>query len=194
MQASRKSKSGRVLHIRTETIDTGERKQIFGYSARHVITRGITEIWEAGKQLPPSKAETDGWYIDPPAAWLRLHPPTASGYRYFITTSGLSDEVKFVETGEPETGFPLLTILTHRTTIKTQDGQYITHTSVHRKEVTEFSEDPLDASLFLPTQGFRRVIQLPGDHPLSFGFRSRLRWEMCKDALGSVPLKFRLAG
>src|SRR2546427_1413107 len=31
--------SGRTVHVRTETIDTGERREIFGYTARHVIIR-----------------------------------------------------------------------------------------------------------------------------------------------------------
>lgn len=81
-------KSGRTVQINTETIDTGERKQIFSYTARHVITRTITQTWEAGKELPSKEAETDCWYIDPPAAWLRLHPPSPSGYRYFLTSNG----------------------------------------------------------------------------------------------------------
>ncbi len=31
--------SGRTVHVRTETIDTGERKEMFEYTARRVIIR-----------------------------------------------------------------------------------------------------------------------------------------------------------
>lgn len=49
--------------IETTTEDTGERKEMFGYTARHVIT--------TRKQIPlvessqiPQETVTDGWYID----------------------------------------------------------------------------------------------------------------------------------
>src|SRR5271157_1240569 len=31
-------KSGKTRHYRIETVDTGERREVFGYTARHVIT------------------------------------------------------------------------------------------------------------------------------------------------------------
>ncbi len=55
--------SGGTLSVTIETIDTGERKQMFGFTARHLIIRQ--------KQVPCPKAvsqgnesEQDGWYID----------------------------------------------------------------------------------------------------------------------------------
>src|SRR5215475_12306059 len=55
--------SGGTLQIWIENIDTGERKQIFGHMARHIITR---EKRVAGPRAcsKPSETETDGWYID----------------------------------------------------------------------------------------------------------------------------------
>ncbi|HMF78969.1 MAG TPA: hypothetical protein VK604_25145 [Bryobacteraceae bacterium] len=40
-----------------------------GYTARHVIVRN-NDVCDAE---PLSASECDGWYIDPPAAWLELH-------------------------------------------------------------------------------------------------------------------------
>src|SRR5215475_10655792 len=55
--------SGGTLKIWIENIDTGERKEIFGHMARHIITR---EKRVAGPRAcsKPSETETDGWYID----------------------------------------------------------------------------------------------------------------------------------
>ena len=73
------TQSGRTRHIHTETVDTGERREIFGYTARRVITRATETSERAGTSIG-SESEVDGWYIDPPAAWLRLHPPNQRAY------------------------------------------------------------------------------------------------------------------
>ncbi|HET7872924.1 MAG TPA: hypothetical protein VFL42_10475, partial [Terriglobales bacterium] len=56
--------SGGTLQILIENIDTGERKEIFGHIARHVITRE-RRIAGPGACSRGSESETDGWYIDP---------------------------------------------------------------------------------------------------------------------------------
>ena len=152
---------------------------MFGYTARHVITR-TSETYEPADARGQSEAEVDGWYIDPPAAWLGLHPPR-SGRAYLTATTnpGVMDDVKFTDTGNRETGFPLLVTRTHRS---------MGHTTGHREEVTEFSEAPLDPGLFVPLENFKRVLQLPGAHAYPYGMRIRLRWEMLKDRLlGQIP-------
>ena len=55
--------SGGTLKIWIENIDTGERKEIFGHTARHIITRE-KRIAGPGACSKPSLSETDGWYID----------------------------------------------------------------------------------------------------------------------------------
>src|SRR5215813_1784825 len=56
--------SGKTYVIESETVDTGERKEIFGQTARHLITRekriGGPENCYGGN----SEYEMDGWYID----------------------------------------------------------------------------------------------------------------------------------
>jgi hypothetical protein len=52
-----------TLRIETTTVDTGERQEMFGYVARHVITtRKQTPL--DGSTSQPSQSVTDGWYID----------------------------------------------------------------------------------------------------------------------------------
>jgi hypothetical protein len=172
--------SGRTRYIHIETVDTGERRQMFGYTGRRVVTRKSDQT-EPQDTVCVSESETDGWYIDPPAAWLILHPPRP-GVCY-LGIGGLErDDVKITATGPRETGFALLATHTHRSTISGA-----THTHVHHEKVTEFSEDPLDPDLFLPPASFKRVPQLPaalsGFHAYPLGIRLRLRWEILKDAL-----------
>ncbi len=165
--------SGRTRYIHIETVDTGERREIFGHMGRHVITRRTEKIEPSGT-AEGSESETGGWYIDPPAAWLTAHPSRA-GVAYLSVGASGRDEIKLTESGPRENGFPLL--LTHTY------GSRITH----QEEVTELSEDALSPDLFLPPATFKRVPLLP---PGLFGYqrcplrmRLRLRWEMFKDHL-----------
>src|SRR5207247_11031260 len=46
--------SGRTVHVRTETIDTGERKEMFGYkigraSCRERVKVAVADVWQAVK-------------------------------------------------------------------------------------------------------------------------------------------------
>ena len=55
--------SGGTLKIWIESTDTGDRKEIFGHTARHIITRE-QRVAGPGACSKPSLSETDGWYID----------------------------------------------------------------------------------------------------------------------------------
>lgn len=59
--------SGRMVQVHTKTIDTGERREIFGRTARRVFTR-VIQTYEPESDSAPDTTEMDGWYIDPPAA------------------------------------------------------------------------------------------------------------------------------
>jgi hypothetical protein len=168
--------SGRCVHVHTQTIDTGERREMFGYSARHVIAR-TTCKFSRESDSDPTETELDGWYIDPPAAWLTLYPPQHG--RYFLVHGRQFDTPVFTDDGPPETGFPILFTRTSR------DGNVRDHTSVDRQEVTEFSEGSLQDGLFVPPRDFRRVLQLPGGAPLPFALRMRLEWEKLKDGFAA---------
>ena len=52
-----------TLLIETTTEDTGQGKQMFGYTARHVITT-VRQIPLVESGQIPQETTTDGWYID----------------------------------------------------------------------------------------------------------------------------------
>jgi hypothetical protein len=173
-------RSGRTVHTHTETIDTGERREIFHYTARRVITRSRQT---RDSQLI-NESECDGWYIDPPAAWLNLHPPPKPGTFYHLCLgTGERDDYKFTEAGNRETGFVLLATRTHKSFSQDETENSRTHESVHHEEVTELSETPLEPGLFVPPRDFERVPQLPDGVRYAPAYRIRLRWEILKDSL-----------
>ncbi len=165
----RQERSGSTIHGHTETVDTGDRRTVFGYTVRRVITKGTSrrdsELW--------FESESDRWYIDAPPAWLDLHPPPQQdGFCIFhVTGSGTNkrDDFKFTQKGERETGFPLSVARLDRSYSRNQDGVMKSHESSSRDEVTEFSEAPLDPAVFIPPRAFKRVMQLSGGmrYPLS---------------------------
>jgi hypothetical protein len=182
-------RSGKTVQSHIETVDTGERKKLFGRTARRVIEK--TRQVRDSEML--SESECDRWYIDPPAAWAKLHPPLKAGsYCYLTVGTGERDDYEFSEAGKRETGFALMSIRTNRSSFKDQAGTARTHTGVYRDEVTEFSEAPLARELFVPPLDFKRVAQLPEkDARYAPTFRARVRWEMLKD---SFSLPNRMAG
>jgi len=171
--------SARTVHVRTETIDTGERKEMFGYTARRVIIR-TTYRYSPDDDASSRDSEADGWYIDAPAAWLALHPPIRGHAILQVAVGGRTDTPVFTDVGPRETGFPLLVTRTHRSNYKDAAGNTRIHTSEDRDEVIEFSEAPLPADLFLPQGEFRRVRRLPDEAPMSFALRVRLGWRNFK--------------
>jgi hypothetical protein len=177
-QARALKRSGKTVHIHTETIDTGERQKIFGYSARHVLTR-IRQVRES--QLL-SESESDGWYIDPPAAWLTLHAKMTGRYHVCSLIEGDRDDYKFTETGKPETGFTVRATRIHKSHFCDRDGNTRIHETVSHEEAIEFSEAPLPPEIFVPPPNFRRVPQLSNGMRYSMLRRTRFRWEMLKDS------------
>ena len=167
--------SGRTRHYHIETVDTGERREMFGRTARHVNTR-TTLTMEPPGDSPVTESEIDGWYIDPPAAWLRLYPKRG-GFAYLAygphQRAGVweQDEVKCTTAGPRETGFQI--VLTDK------------RGSRHEK-VIELSEDALDPALFQPPADFKRVARLPSgayEYRYPWETRVRLRWLMLMDWL-----------
>jgi hypothetical protein len=171
--------SGRTVHVRTETIDTGERKEMFGYTARRVTIR-TTYRYTPDDDAGSHDSEADGWYIDPPTAWLALHPPLRGHAIFQATVGGRTDTPVFTDIGPRETGFPLLVTRTHRSNFNDAAGNIRIHASEDRDEVIEFSESPLPADLFVPPHEFRRVRRLPNEAPMSFALCMRLGWRNFK--------------
>ena len=172
-------RSGSTVHTHTETVDANERRTLFGYTARRVITKNTCR---RDSELT-SESELDGWYIDAPAAWLNLNPPLKKGALLtFHVVGSKRDDLRITEIGERETGLPLLVAGTNRSYFGDQEGVMRSHESSHRDEVTELSVAPLDREVFIPPRDFKRVMQLPGGIRYPLSNRLRFRWEMLKDS------------
>ncbi|PYU30270.1 MAG: hypothetical protein DMG31_14255 [Acidobacteria bacterium] len=131
-----------VLH-ETTTMDTGERKQAFGYYI-DLDTRISCD--------PPRKELGEG--------------TTYAAVSVVIGTSGQTTGpisasnpslVRTTYIGKPETGFPIWRRTTIRNSVSTRAGNS-EQVSVMETEVTELSANPLDPNLFEVPTNFRSVL------------------------------------
>ncbi len=150
-----------TMLFETTTKDTGERKEMFGFTARHVITtRKQIPLVETG-QLP-QEALTDGWYIDLDAG---LSCDRAARGSFAVLTMGSKageppriPVLTFKEIGNPERGFALTTKEVNRSDaslfgLPEQPNERISNET----QVTEISKSTLDPALFEVPANFRKV-------------------------------------
>jgi hypothetical protein len=156
--------SGGTLQIWMQNVDTGERKEIFGHMARHIITR---EKRIAGPRAcsKPSESETDGWYIDDSMLpeWRQQKTPGAGVVVATEVAAGSNDKcynkmdkIELHRSGV-ETGFPVKVTTTLRTEVTQLDGTRTTFSSTWGSEVVELKEGPIELSMFEVPKDFRRV-------------------------------------
>ncbi len=115
-----------TLRIETTTLDTGERKEISGHIARHIImTR--KQIPLEGSHSQPQDTVTDGWYIDfDQSLSCDRRPPKGTRAHSFggvlVAGNQLMERPEFIDIGEAQTGFPLQQTMTSKTTYIGADG------------------------------------------------------------------------
>src|SRR5690349_10537438 len=133
-------KKGGVVTSTVTTKDTGERKQMFGYTARHIITTMEMKSSPDACSNVNHKMEIDGWYIDAAFALdcdsnraYTAYKPTASG--------GCHDRYETKTIGLAKKGFPVWEKMT-------MFGPNGTESFSTTNVVVEFSQATLDASLF----------------------------------------------
>lgn len=157
-----------TLRVETTTVDTGERKKMFGYLARHVITtRKQTPL--DGSNSQPSQFVTDGWYIDIDLS-LSCDPKPSPGSKRsgFVYSGGAVggkpmpiDKPEFVDIGAPETGFPVKQTRTSPMTTTFSDGTRAMSAHSDELEVTVLEKAALDAALFEVPSGYKQVEPSP---------------------------------
>ncbi len=136
---------GGLVNITNTITDTGERKEMFGFTARRIKTSLVkTASPEACDK--DQKIETDGWYIDFQYAFEC--PTQTQKHQSYVRPQrpGCKDEIRAKTIGSAKLGFPLLVT----TTIYQPDGR----TSTMTQEVLELSREPLAASLFEIPDGY----------------------------------------
>ncbi|HET6979764.1 MAG TPA: hypothetical protein VFI24_25760 [Pyrinomonadaceae bacterium] len=143
-------KKGGVVTSTVITKDTGERKQMFGYTARHIITTMSMESSPDACSQNNTKMEIDGWYIDATFAldcdsnrqYTAYRPPTAAG--------GCRDRYETKTIGTAKKGFPVYEKMTMLGANGAPSFSNIT-------EVIEISQATLEQSLFEPPPDYRQV-------------------------------------
>lgn len=134
------SRRGGVVTMTVNTVDTGERKEMFGFTARHLKQTMVSQSSPDACQQQSMKIDRDGWYINLEYG-LNCGPerPPQTGAR--TAPQGCRDRYQYRRTGPTNLGYPLV----ETTTIYRADGSVQTTMS---KEVVELSRQSLDAALF----------------------------------------------
>jgi hypothetical protein len=181
-----------TLQIEVTTTDTGERKEIFGQTARRVITTR-KQIPLEGSRSQPQETVTDGWYIDSNDIDLnqclscdRKWPGRKPGHAYLTMGNAKQpiDRAEFVTTGEPETGFALQSTMTSKSTHTLPDGTTKPSESKFETQVIEFEEGPLDPAFFEIPPRFKQVDQIERNPPPSaFATPPKDFWQRFKDSV-----------
>ena len=144
------SKKGGVVTSTVTTRDTGERKQMFGYTARHIITTMVMESSPDACSPSNHKMEIDGWYIDAAFALDCDLGRNYTPYRPQMNSGGCHDRYETKQIGTAKKGFAVW----EKTTMFGPNGAESFSTT---NEVIEFSQATLDASLFEPPADYREV-------------------------------------
>ncbi|HWS89909.1 MAG TPA: hypothetical protein VN282_23275 [Pyrinomonadaceae bacterium] len=147
-KTSERRQGGLVTSVIT-TKDTGERKQMFGYTARRLIITIETKSSPDSCSPVDTKMETDGWYID---ATFQLACDAERAARYYNPqqAGGCRDRYETKTVGTAKRGFPVY----EKMTMFDKDGR---ESFSMVNEVVELSQATLDASLFEPPADYREV-------------------------------------
>jgi hypothetical protein len=129
--------------------DTGERKQMFGFAAKHLIITMETISSPDACSPTNMKMQTDGWYID--AEFVLDCDQTYQSYnRNPKKSGGCRDKYSMKQIGTAKRGYPVY----EKMTMFDEKGKE-TMSSVN--EVVELSKATLSADLFDVPKDFREV-------------------------------------
>ena len=150
-----------TFRIKTTTVDTGQRKDFFGHTARHVIiTR--KQIPLEGSHSEPQETVTDGWYIDldPQVSCDRRLSKGKRAHGYLVAGGQPAEKPEFVDIGESETGFPVQSVTASEGTYTLPDGTRKKTNSKTETLVTQLELGSLDPGLFEIPPRFKHVRQI----------------------------------
>jgi hypothetical protein len=142
------AESGGTITESTAVTDTGERKTMNGYPARHLKMRVAIQPSKNACSQQSQEFEVDGWYADLSkefASCQQSLPPVRQ-------TEGCSDRVIHKVTGSGKAGYPLAQTIT----LHNSDGR----TMQVGVEVSEIDKQDLAKELFDVPAGYREVKSL----------------------------------
>lgn len=157
-QGPKTTRRGAVVTYTVNINDTGERKQVFGYTARHVKTTTVMDAPAEACNPGHMEMESDGWYIDfaaggPACDVDRPVPPPTHGSR-----PDCADQIRYKTTGSGRLGFPVSVTTKMRMGGAGDDDDAEVAAAMSNMtsttEVTEISTVTLDPALFDVPAGY----------------------------------------
>jgi hypothetical protein len=139
--------SGGKIDVTTTITDTGERKQMFGYTARHLKAKVVETSSADACSKVNQTFEMDGWYADigskeQSSCAASIAPPVRQN-------QGCQDAIVEHHSGGGKPGYPLVqNVIMHN-----PDGSAMT-VSIN---VTELNKQPQDAALFDVPASYKQV-------------------------------------
>ncbi len=142
-------RAGGTVTTTITTKDTGECRQMFGFTAKHLITTMETASSPDACAVNNSKMEFDGWYID---AEFALDCDQSQGVRNYQSgiKAGCQDKYQMKQIGTAKRSYPVY----EKMSMFDGNGKESFSTV---NEVVELSKATLDASLFDVPADFREV-------------------------------------
>ena len=141
--------SGAYITETSAVTDTGERKTLYGFPARHLKAKVTVQSSQNACSQLNQNYEVDGWYADVSkdlaSACQQFLPPVRQG-------DGCSDRVIRKRSGSAKPGYPLDETIT----LHNADGS---NTAIGVR-ASELSKQPLESGLFEVPAGYRQVKSL----------------------------------
>jgi len=134
------ARRGGVVTMTVNTVDTGERRDMFGFTARHLKRTTVMDSSPDACNPQQMKIETDGWYINLEYGLsCPANRPPQTGRS--SAPGGCRDRYVYKTTGPSNLGYPLQ----ETTTMYGANGAQMYPST---KEVIDLSRQTLEASLF----------------------------------------------
>lgn len=145
-------KKGGTITMWYSITDTGERKKMYGFTARHVWTNRKMKPSENACSMKDSFIiKTDGWYIDLPQFNCPVqYRPVTTANRYEKPQTDCKDRFVTRRRGKGKLGFPLI-----ETTTMIMGGQSESNSFETNLETLELSTAKLDSMLFEIPVGYQ---------------------------------------
>jgi hypothetical protein len=145
-QGAAQPAKGGVVTVTQNLQDTGERKPMFGYEARHIKSKMSMQASPGACAQTDMQIEADGWYADisPGLSCEALRPPRMQMGR--AERAECQDRFQVRRTGAGKLGYPLQMTITY----KGKSGTDFTTST----ETLELSPATLDQALFEIPAGY----------------------------------------
>jgi hypothetical protein len=168
-----------TIDVYIESTDTGERREILGRTARHIITRQ-RQVAGPGACWRDAEMEWDGWYIEMEEQEVdrRLRRNTVDELAHVMMSGAhCRDKIVVHRKGVERPGLGLRVVYVSRLSVPGTGGASKELTNRWESEVTELSEAPLDAALFDVPAGFTKVSEIDTQPPMPLSVAIENWWQ-----------------